>query len=236
MKKPVGTFYLGKPAGLLLRLAYLPMADDVERTLFVRLQIPSCFHRCPAHRAVLVLELGEIECHLIRRNVTAAIALHEGADEDVTEFDDHEVTSVGPACGDDCGREVLPLRDGVEEERGGFVDPLGKVEILHGNFAGSASAARTHAPRLRHSPAEGLNVDLILVRATARFPIDAVDLQEVIDRRGVRDWEEGGSGEGAGTRRGCGMQGKEREGNKEQGDDAEAPDEEPRAPADGDCA
>ena len=170
--------------------------------LLVGHHIPSCLDRCGAvHGAELVSDLRKVEGNRLSglslratRNWGWSLA-GEGGDQNILQGDFqilHRTTCGIAALFAHVERgfgNVLALGAGEHEERGGFVMAADKVEILHADFASSASAGS--AGRIRCTPAPGTDFDGLGMHSIIGLPFDAVDLQEEV-RSGVEE----GSAEG----------------------------------------
>src|SRR4029079_10111165 len=62
-----------------------------------------------------------------------------------------------------------------------------EVEVLERGLAGSAAAPGATAGGIRLTEAPGLDVDLVLVLGVGALPLDAVELDEEVDRCHRRD-------------------------------------------------
>ena len=56
------------------------------------------------------------------------------------------------------------------------------MEVLHRDLAGSPAATRRRGTGVGLAPAPGLDIDLILVLGIGALALDAVELDEVVDR------------------------------------------------------
>src|SRR5262249_48931697 len=79
-------------------------------------------------------------------------------------------------------RDMLSVGACQHELRAGFIDLHDEVEILHSDFPRTTTTARSMCARLLLSPRPGLEVDFALVLMILTFPLNAVNLQEIIHR------------------------------------------------------
>ncbi len=76
--------------------------------------------------------------------------------------------------------DVIALRARQHECRARLVVVHGEMEVLHRNFACSPATAGGKGPALRRPPGECVDVDFVLMLICLRFPLYAIDFQEII--------------------------------------------------------
>ncbi len=77
---------------------------------------------------------------------------------------------------------MLPRGARPHQRRARAVQPHDELEILHRHPAGAATAARPGPAGVRLAPGPRLDVDLVLVLDVGTLALDAVELDEVVDR------------------------------------------------------
>src|SRR3954452_3639403 len=133
---------------------------------------------------VLHLHLAVVHADLLHREV---VTLGGGpdrvaGDKDVAEGPLHEFLLILTGLPADQGGllDVFAAGTGEHQLGRGLVDLLGDVEVLHGHLAGSRPAAVRRGPGLVLRPAEGFELDLVLVLAVGRLALDPLDLEKRI--------------------------------------------------------
>src|SRR5262249_35194697 len=67
------------------------------------------------------------------------------------------------------------------ELRGGLIHIHGEVEILHRDFPRTTATLRSMRALLSRSPRPGMDIDFALVLGVKTFPINAFNLQEIVN-------------------------------------------------------
>src|SRR5262249_53898986 len=126
-------------------------------------------------RLVRVLDPGEVQRELFRRDVPGAVAADlVRVDQQVGEavLEVLLLLAAGLTAGQPRLREVLAAGAGQHQRRAGLADLRREAEVLHGHLAGATAAAVGEGARLARAPTPRRDVDGALVLGVVRLALD----------------------------------------------------------------